>query len=143
VPIRVAEVELADVPRLVGRRVGDLQAFGDRALVRGVDVVDPDRHPRALVGLLPGVGAGRRGLAAAAAALPVAAQEDLEVAGDDRAEVDRAGVRAAPLEPRLPAQLAEPGDAGLDVRHVEDRDDLLDLHAAFQIPNTTPCGSAA
>jgi hypothetical protein len=83
VTVGVADVELADVPRLVGRWVGDLQPGGETTSTRA----------------------------------------------------RRAG--------RPPAQVAEPGDAGLDVRDVEDRDDLLDLHAAFQIPNTTPCGSAA
>lgn len=58
--------------------MSDLKAFGDAALVDGVDVVDPDRHPGALVGGLVAVGAERPLVgAAAAAALAVAAQEDL------------------------------------------------------------------
>src|SRR3954451_16046920 len=72
VTVGVTDVRLAQTPRLVARRVGDLEALGEAAPVYGVDVLDPDRDPHALVALLLGRTAGRLVRAAAPAALAVA-----------------------------------------------------------------------
>jgi hypothetical protein len=42
-------MDFAGAPRLVGRRIGDLELLSHALLAHRVDVVDPDRHPRALV----------------------------------------------------------------------------------------------
>ena len=68
VAVGVADVEFAHAPWLVCRGMGDLEAVGDAALVDGVDVVDPDRHPHAFVGGLVAVGAEGRVVGAFAAA---------------------------------------------------------------------------
>ncbi len=49
VTVRVAYMHLADTPRLVGGRPGDLDTLFKTVLVDGIDVVDPDRHPDAMV----------------------------------------------------------------------------------------------
>src|SRR5262245_45615103 len=49
VPVRVANVHLANAPRHVGRRPRDVKTLLEAALVNGVNVVHPDRHPCALV----------------------------------------------------------------------------------------------
>ena len=80
-----------------------------------VDVIDPDRHPGALVGLLIGPGAaGRRVRAAPSAALAVTAQEDLVTVAAHSAE-DRSGRRvvAVPLECLGPSEPGEPRKARL------------------------------
>src|SRR5438552_5309587 len=41
VPVRVADVHLAGVPRHVGRRPGDIEALLNAALVNHVNVVNP------------------------------------------------------------------------------------------------------
>src|SRR6266567_3268766 len=84
VTVRVADVTLAHTPWFVGRGMGDVEAFIDAALVDVVDVVDPDRHPCALVRGFVAVGAERLLVGAfAAAALSVAAEEDLGAVGFD------------------------------------------------------------
>src|SRR5579859_4750983 len=110
VSVGVADVEFADAPSLVCRGVGDVEAVGDAAFVDGVDVVHPDRHPYAFVGGLVAVGAKSRVVGAfAAAALAVAAEEDLAAAGLDRTEA-RCVVRGVrfPFESLVPAELLEP-----------------------------------
>jgi hypothetical protein len=57
VAVGMADVEFADAPWLVCRGMGDVEAVGDAALVDGIDVVHPDRHPDAFVGGLVAVGA--------------------------------------------------------------------------------------
>ena len=47
VAVGVADVHLADVPRLILRGAGDLQAVAEAGGVDGVDVVDPDLQPGA------------------------------------------------------------------------------------------------
>src|SRR5688572_6448686 len=49
VSVWVPHVHLANIPRHVGRRPGDLETLIKAALVDGVDVIHPDRHPHALV----------------------------------------------------------------------------------------------
>src|SRR5262249_15604511 len=110
VPVRMPHVHLAHFPRLVGRRKGHLDSLGQAMLIEGVDVIDPDRHPDAVL--------------AALAALIALAEEDLAPAGADAAE----GRRIAPVPTLLPAELFEPGEALLDVGDVQDRRDALGVH---------------
>src|ERR1043166_5626856 len=118
-------VHLAHVPRHVRGRPRDLQPLLDAAALDGVDVVDPDRHPHALVAALVPLGAEcHQRVALAPPALPVLAEEDLAVAGRDGAERRR----GAPLPPLLPAELLEPREALPDARDVQDRVDFLRLH---------------
>src|SRR6516162_5993206 len=115
VPVGVANMHLADVPGLVGRRVGHLDALSQAMPVNRVDVVHPDRHPDALVARLA-MALCRRERALPPAALRALAQEDLALAGADGPERRR----AAPLEALLPAELLKPGEALDDVRDVQD-----------------------
>src|SRR3954447_26260106 len=106
VPVGVADVHLADVPRLVGRRHRDLDPPGQAMPVDGVDVVHPDRHPDALFARLA-VAPRRRQAALAPAALRTLAEEDLALAGADGPECRG----LSPLKTPRPAELLEPGDA--------------------------------
>jgi hypothetical protein len=68
VPIGMAKVHLANVPRHIGGRKCDLQPGGDAVLVHFVHVVHPDRHPDSLVGLFISVLLKGGGVRAASAA---------------------------------------------------------------------------
>src|SRR5258708_27555360 len=123
VSIRMTYVHLAHVPWFVRRRPGDLEPLLNTVFVDLVDVIDPDRHPDALIvcGLLP---EGRRQIALSPAALPVLAEEDLAVAGADTAKCRR----LAPVPALLPAEALKPGEALLDVRDVQDGRDSFRKH---------------
>src|SRR5436305_14499277 len=102
-PVGMAHVHLADAPRLVGRRPGDLDSLFDAVAMDGIDVIDPDRHPDALVTVV--VDAECRGnVALAASALAVLTEENLASARADAAERRR----IAPIPPFLPAEALEP-----------------------------------
>lgn len=77
VSIRMTDMHLPDAPGLIGGWMRDFQFFGEASLMYLVDVIDPDRHPGALVCSLVGPWAGLDVLAAAPTALPGAAQEDV------------------------------------------------------------------
>src|SRR5262245_24395262 len=114
----MTHVHLAHAPWHVGRRPGDVEALVETMLVDGVDVIDPDRHPGALVGRRVAVGPeGRLHATVAPAALRALAQEDLALAGADGPE----GGRISPVPALPPAELLEPGKALPDVRDVQDR----------------------
>src|SRR6266540_2003165 len=49
VAVGMAHVHLADAPRHVGRRPGDVETLLEAVPMDGVDVVHPDRHPGTLV----------------------------------------------------------------------------------------------
>src|SRR6185436_18284914 len=120
--VRMPDVHLADVPGHVRGGPGDLDLLCFAVALDRVDVVDPDRHPDALVAALVALGAeGHQRLALAPPALPVLAEEDLAGAGADGAE----GRRIAPVPGLLPAELLEPGEALADVRHVQNGVDLV------------------
>ena len=140
VAVGVADVELAHVPRLVGRRGRDLEPC-DAALVHAsTSSTQIDIHaPRSAL-IPPAAGRVRP---PAAPALAVVAQEDLALARGDRTELDRAVGRRGATRSPSPSRACRTRRRSPRRLHVEDRNDLLDLHAAFQIPNTTPCGSAA
>jgi hypothetical protein len=55
VAIGMAKVHLANVPRHIGGRKGDLQPGGDAMRVHLIHVVHPHRHPDALVALFVSV----------------------------------------------------------------------------------------
>src|SRR4051812_4069817 len=122
----MAHVHLADAPRLVGRRPGDLDALFDAVAMDGIDVIDPDRHPHAFVLVI--VDSERRGhVALAAPALAVLTEEDLAVAGADAAERRR----IAPIPTLLPAEALEPFETLDDVGDVEDRRDAVSDHGVI------------
>src|SRR4051794_12109217 len=108
--VRMAHVHLAQAPRLVSRRQGDLYALFDAVAMDGIDVLHRDRHPHAFVLIV--VHAECRGnVALAASALAVLAKENLAGAGRDTAERRR----IAPIPTLLPAEALEPGEALDDV----------------------------
>src|SRR5512132_2840746 len=88
--------------------------------------------------MLPGPPAGRlpaAGLdvrASAAAALTVAAEEELAAVAAHPAEAGRGrGIIGVPFELLGPSEFGEPREACLDVAHVQDGHDLLDLHGTL------------
>jgi hypothetical protein len=48
-PVGMPYMHLAHTPRVIGRRRGDIEAFGKAALVFRIDIVYPDGHPYALI----------------------------------------------------------------------------------------------
>src|SRR6266404_6100267 len=110
VAVRVANMHLSDTPRFVGGRPGDLDTLFKAVLVDGIDVVDPDRHPDAMV-LAIGKAPRRCQIAFAATALPVLTQEDLALPRADAAK----GWWIAPVPALLPSELFKPGEALLNV----------------------------
>src|SRR5262249_53338478 len=123
VAVGVAEVELAHSPGLVRGRPGDGQPLPQGEGVGRVHLggrPEPPAHPDASGVVIPGVPGHR----AAARTLAVLAEEDLDRAAADSPE----GRRVAPVPLLLPAELFEPGEALGEVRDVEDRRDVLDVH---------------
>src|SRR2546425_852518 len=81
VPIRVPYVHLADVPRHVGRWESNVQPSGHALTVDFVNVVNPHRHPHALVGHFISVRRERRNVRTpAVASLRALAKKDLAFA---------------------------------------------------------------
>ena len=77
VPIGMAKVHFADVPRHISRRKCDFQSGGNAMFVHLVHVVYPDRHPDAFVALLVSVVLKSGGVGAAAtASLSALTEED-------------------------------------------------------------------
>src|SRR5262245_11455039 len=121
--VRMTHVHLPDVPRLVRRRVSDLDAALHAVLMDSVDVVHPDRHPDPPIGrLADSLGRGQRALPATT--LASFAEEDLAVARADATERRR----VAPVPALRPAEPLEPGEALLDARDVQDRGNPLREH---------------
>src|SRR5690242_10883098 len=109
--VRVAEVHLADVPGHIGWRKSDIQAGGHALAVNLINVVHPDRHPRALVGRLVSVWSKRGSVRPlTSTALASLAEKDLAFAGANRAE----SRRRSPVPALLPAPFLEPSKAGSD-----------------------------
>src|SRR5262249_36137676 len=114
--IGMTHMHLANVPLHVCWRPRDVEALFEAALVYGVDVAHPDRHPHAFVRALIAEGAERHFVGTLTpAALPILAEEDLAVAGTNAAE--RRGI--APVPPLLPPEPFKPCEALLNVRHVQ------------------------
>src|SRR5436190_18992197 len=111
-PIGVANVHLAHVPWHVGRRPGHFESLREAMMVDGVDVINPDRHPHALVGAIVAFTTERH-LEGALATPPltVFTQEDFAFTGADSTEVR--GI--APVPCFLPSKLLEPLKALFDV----------------------------
>jgi len=127
VPVGMAQMHLADVPRHVGRRPGNVQSGIDAAAMNGVHAVDEDRHPHALVGLpvLPRVEGGSV-CALAATALRALKEEDFESVGTDSAEARW----IAPVPELALSPFLEPGNGSGEIGDVEDRVDVLHFHGA-------------
>jgi hypothetical protein len=117
VAVRMAHVHLANIPRHVGGWPRDLETLLEAALVDRVDVVHSNRHPHALVRRIVALRPERfLDSAPASAALGVLTQKDFALAGAHAAE--RGGI--APVPTLLPSELLEPGEALLDIRHIQD-----------------------
>src|SRR5262245_4950769 len=126
VAIRMAHVHFPDVPRFVGRRIGDLEALLQTMLMDRIDVVDPDRHPHSLVRHFTTILCCRE-IALAAPALAALAQEDLALAGANASE--RGGT--TPVPSLLPAKLLKPGEGLLDITDIQDRREASRVHAQY------------
>jgi len=126
VPVRVPHVHLSDVPRHVSRWESDVQPGGHTVSVNLVNIVDPHRHPHALVGRFISVGFERRNVRTpASASLRPLAKKERAFARPDCPESRRRS-----LVPALPpAQLLEPCKARGDVGYVQDRGDVFRIHA--------------
>src|SRR2546425_12084069 len=94
VTIRVTHVHLADAPRHVGRRPGDVETLLQALPMNDVDIVHPDRHPDAPVGGLVAVGTeGHLHATVATTALGALAQEDFALTRANTPE----GGRVSPI----------------------------------------------
>src|SRR6516162_2188815 len=112
--IGMAKVHLADVPRHIGGRKCDLQPGGEALLVHLVHVVDPDRHPDALIALFVSLllkGGGVRATAAASLR-PLTKKDASSLARSNRAKRGR----SSPVPQFLPSPLPKPPERGGDVR---------------------------
>src|SRR4029079_15918508 len=126
VAVGMPHVHLAHAPRHVRRRPSDGESLSDAVRVHRVDVVDPDRHPHALLLAVVAVGAERPlHRAPPASALAVLAEEDLARARAHAAEP----WRIAPVPDLLPAELLEPFEGLSDVGDVQDRRQAVGEHA--------------
>src|SRR5271155_1149290 len=135
-PIRMAKVHLADVPRHIGGRKCDLQPGGDAMLVHLVHVVHPDRHPDALVAFFVSVPLKRGGVrAAAAASLRSLAKKDAcFLTRSHRAERRR----RSPVPQFLPSPLLKPRERAGNVGHVQYWSQTFGFHNGSRI---TPAGA--
>src|SRR5438309_7956838 len=106
--VRMAHMHFAHAPGHVAWREHDLDALLDAVSMHRIHIVDPDRHPYALIGgfAVRRVAERRRVAALAASALRALAQENFAGARTHAAE----GRRVAPVPAFLPAQLLEPGE---------------------------------
>src|SRR5262245_6523892 len=101
VSVRMSNVHLANIPGHVGRRPRNLQALFETPLVNGVDVVDPDRHPDALISRVIAAWTERHlNSTSASAALGIQAEKDLTLARTHAAERGR----ISPVPTLLPAE---------------------------------------
>lgn len=122
----MAKVHLAHVPRHIGRGKCDLQTGGDALLMHFVDIVDPDRHPHALVALFISVLLKRSGVRAAAAASlrPLAKEDASFLPRPNRAKCWRRS-----LVPQfLPPPLLKPRERAAEVGHVQYRSQRFGFH---------------
>src|SRR5215831_11548700 len=103
--VRMADVHFAHAPGHVSRRPGDFDSLLSAEFVNGVNIVDPNTHPNALVGHFASITAKRgRVRTFAASALRIPTKEDFAMPGADGAECGR----IAPVEALFPAKLFEP-----------------------------------
>ena len=125
VAVRVAQVELANSPRLVGRGPDDVEALLECQGVGGVDVTR-DRNPPCHPDAVRRVVAGELRAPLATRSLRAAAEEDVDVTRADRGKT---GLRVGPRRPRRATPKAraspflEPLDRRTNVGDVQDRRD--------------------
>lgn len=122
--IRMADVHFADAPGHVGGRPSYFDVLCQTVLVKGVDIVDPDRHPYTPIAGFAAVAEGGGVCALTTPSLPTNAQEYLEMAAAHRAECRR----STPVESLLKAEFLEPLEALLDIGDVQDGRDMLNVH---------------
>src|SRR5208337_1732444 len=136
-PIRMAKVHLASVPRHIGGRKCDPQPGGDAMLVHLVHVVHPDRHPDALVALFVSVllkGGGIRA-AAAASLRPLTKKDASFFTRSNRAKRRR----RSPVPQFLASPLLKPSERAEYVGHVQYWSQSSGFHNGSRIP---PAASA-
>src|SRR5262245_2195412 len=133
------DVHLANAPRHVCEWPGHIQASIHAVTVDRVNVVNPDRHPDALIGRRIAIGTkGCLHTAIPATTLRTLAEEDLELAGADGPE----GRGLSPLKPLRPAELLEPGDTFREARDVQNRRHGLGDHGrppVIRLPTVRTC----
>ena len=127
------QVHLANVPRHIRRRKCDLQPGGDATLVHLVHVVDPDRHPDALVALFVSLLLKRGGVcdAPAAALRPLTKKDAHFLPRSHRAKRRR----RSPVPQFLPSPLLKPCERADDVGHVQYRSQTFGFHNRRRIPS--------
>src|SRR5262245_39117746 len=120
------DVHFTHVPRHVRGRPSHVKTLLETPLVDSIDVVDPHRHPRTLVGGVVTIRSERLfQVALASTALAIFAEEDLTFAGTDGPEVGR----STPFPGLLPPKFIEPRKTLLDVSDIQDRRECLRVHA--------------
>lgn len=115
-------MELAHAPRLVRRRVGDVEPCMHTSCVGGVDVIHPKTHPYTFVDgvIFAWTAAGRTVWSFATTALPVSTEEDFALAATDGAECRR----RTPLPALVPPELFKPFKCRAEIRDIEDRREM-------------------
>src|SRR6478736_2245943 len=118
-------MHLADIPRHVSRRKCDIQSCSDTRRVYRINVLNPDRHPDALIFCLIAILLEGGGVCAAAeASLRTPAQKYSAHARPKRAERRR----RSPIPELLPSPLFKPGKAGGHVGYVQYRSQTVGIH---------------
>jgi hypothetical protein len=124
-PIGMTHVHFAYSPRHVGWRPRDVQTLIDASLVDVIDIVDPDRHPYALVAALISVRAKRHpGFAFAAPTLSSLTEKYFAMATADATK----RWRTSPIPSFRPSQLLKPIEALLYVGNVQNRCQSYRIH---------------
>ena len=120
-------MHLPHAPGHVRGRKGHVQSLSDADLVHFIDVIDPKRHPRALVSGFVIIDLERRLVAALpTATLRTLTKENLDFA---RADCSKRG-RRSPVPKFFPAPLREPGETPADVGYVQDWRHAFGVHGA-------------
>jgi hypothetical protein len=128
----MADVHLANTPRHVARRPGYFNTMFQATLVHGIHIVDPDRHPHALIADFAPVAERRCVRTLAAPALRALAQEDFAVVCAHRSKRRR----SAQLESFPPAELLKPLEALPDIGDIQNRREVLRVHIGVLIIRT-------
>src|SRR5215471_19661495 len=115
VTIRMLHVHLAYTPRFVNRRSDNLEIFAHASGIHGFHIVGPDGEPRSI---------------RAATTLPVSTQADFQFTSAHSAEGWFAAIRR-PVPFAGPTELFKPDEAFGQTRHIQYRDQCIDVHPAL------------
>src|SRR4051794_24111335 len=131
VAVGVAEMELANAPRFVGRRQGHLKAELETKRVHRIDLLlllEEPRHPDAAGCLVEGEGR----CVCASRPLPAATEKDLRLSAASPCEA-RLTVALGPFEGRLPAERLEPSETVTYIGDVQYWFDRTYRHSAASL----------